>query len=67
MSERDISRIGTGENPKPPIPVPNQTLLNSKSVPALHHVGNMGIIFYSNEIYKFILILKIFLCRNAGK
>lgn len=42
MSERDLSRLGTGENSKPPIPAHSQSLLNSKSVPALHHVGNIG-------------------------
>jgi hypothetical protein len=39
MSERDMSRIGN-EN-KPPIPQA-APLPNSKSVPALHHVGNLG-------------------------
>lgn len=46
MSERDMSRIGTGgggDNPKPPLPNQSQQqLLNSKSTPALHHVGNIG-------------------------
>jgi len=41
MSERDISRIGV--DTKPPVQqAPGQQLLNSKSVPALHHVGNIG-------------------------
>ncbi|XP_058061753.1 afadin [Anopheles bellator] len=47
MSERDMTRIGTtssGDISKPPVPSPSagQQLLNSKSVPALHHVGNIG-------------------------
>ncbi|XP_053670989.1 afadin [Anopheles nili] len=46
MSERDMTRVGTssGDISKPPIPSPSagQQLLNSKSVPALHHVGNIG-------------------------
>lgn len=38
MSERDISRIGVDS--KPPLPTHGQQQLpNSKSVPALHHVG----------------------------
>ncbi|XP_059614249.1 afadin isoform X5 [Phlebotomus argentipes] len=42
MSERDVSRVGA-ETTKPPLPSPGgQQLLNSKSVPALHHVGNIG-------------------------
>ena len=35
MSERDMTRIGT--DPKGPNAGPQ--LLNSKSVPALHHIG----------------------------
>ena len=35
MSERDMTRIGT--DPKGPNTGPQ--LLNSKSVPALHHIG----------------------------
>uniref|UniRef100_A0AAG5CQ04 Afadin n=1 Tax=Anopheles atroparvus TaxID=41427 RepID=A0AAG5CQ04_ANOAO len=47
MSERDMTRVGTsssGDISKPPVPSPStgQQLLNSKSVPALHHVGNIG-------------------------
>ncbi|XP_050088454.1 afadin isoform X1 [Anopheles aquasalis] len=46
MSERDITRVGnsSGDITKPPVPSPStgQQLLNSKSVPALHHVGNIG-------------------------
>ncbi|XP_065078270.1 afadin isoform X2 [Ochlerotatus camptorhynchus] len=43
MSERDMTRIGTSDPTKPPIPSPSgQQLPNSKSVPALHHVGNIG-------------------------
>ncbi|XP_058467035.1 afadin isoform X2 [Malaya genurostris] len=43
MSERDMTRIGTSDPSKPPLPCPpGQQLLNSKSVPALHHVGNIG-------------------------
>ncbi|CAO1424821.1 unnamed protein product [Diamesa hyperborea] len=38
MSERDMTRIGT--DPKGPNAGPQ--LLNSKSVPALHHIGNTG-------------------------
>ncbi|GAB0100153.1 afadin [Sergentomyia squamirostris] len=42
MSERDVSRVGA-DTTKPPLPSPGgQQLLNSKSVPALHHVGNIG-------------------------
>lgn len=44
MSERDISRIGI--DTKPPLPSPSassqQLMNNSKSVPALHHVGNIA-------------------------
>lgn len=46
MSERDMTRVGTssGDISKPPMPASSagQQLLNSKSVPALHHVGNIG-------------------------
>uniref|UniRef100_A0A182VX10 PDZ domain-containing protein n=1 Tax=Anopheles minimus TaxID=112268 RepID=A0A182VX10_9DIPT len=46
MSERDMTRVGTssGDISKPPVPSTSagQQLLNSKSVPALHHVGNIG-------------------------
>ncbi|XP_049285518.1 afadin isoform X1 [Anopheles funestus] len=46
MSERDMTRVGTssGDISKPPVPSSSagQQLLNSKSVPALHHVGNIG-------------------------
>ncbi|XP_021692987.1 afadin isoform X2 [Aedes aegypti] len=44
MSERDMTRIGTSDPSKPPIPSPSgqPPLPNSKSVPALHHVGNIG-------------------------
>ncbi|XP_050067884.1 afadin isoform X4 [Anopheles maculipalpis] len=46
MSERDMTRVGTssGDISKPPVPASaaGQQLLNSKSVPALHHVGNIG-------------------------
>uniref|UniRef100_A0A182MPI8 Afadin n=1 Tax=Anopheles culicifacies TaxID=139723 RepID=A0A182MPI8_9DIPT len=46
MSERDMTRVGTssGDISKPPVPstAAGQQLLNSKSVPALHHVGNIG-------------------------
>ncbi|XP_062564884.1 afadin isoform X8 [Armigeres subalbatus] len=44
MSERDMTRIGTSDSSKPPIPSPSghPPLPNSKSVPALHHVGNIG-------------------------
>lgn len=40
MSERDISRIGI--DTKPPLPSPGSQLLNSKSTPALHNVGNIA-------------------------
>lgn len=41
MSERDITRIGVDS--KPPLPMHGQQQLpNSKSVPALHHVGAPG-------------------------
>lgn len=41
MSERDVSRIGM--DGKPPLPTHvQQQLPNSKSVPALHNVGNIG-------------------------
>ncbi|XP_052891294.1 afadin isoform X2 [Anopheles moucheti] len=46
MSERDMTRVGTssGDISKPPVPSTSagQQLLNSKSVPALHHVGSIG-------------------------
>ena len=45
MSERDMTRVGaTAADPKPPLPSPQgqQLLANSKSVPSLHHVGNIG-------------------------
>uniref|UniRef100_A0A182U2U7 Uncharacterized protein n=1 Tax=Anopheles melas TaxID=34690 RepID=A0A182U2U7_9DIPT len=46
MSERDMTRVGTssGDISKPPMPASSagQQLLNSKSVPALHHVGNIA-------------------------
>nr|XP_029716116.1 afadin isoform X5 [Aedes albopictus] len=44
MSERDMTRIGTSDPSKPPIPSPSgqPPLPNSKSVPALHHGGNIG-------------------------
>ncbi|EDS29891.1 conserved hypothetical protein [Culex quinquefasciatus] len=44
MSERDMTRVGTSNDPtKPPVPsTSGQQLLNSKSVPALHHVGGGG-------------------------
>ncbi|XP_055526190.1 afadin isoform X3 [Wyeomyia smithii] len=43
MSERDMTRIGTNDPSKPSIPASSgQQLINSKSVPALHHVGNIG-------------------------
>lgn len=40
MSERDLNRIGA--DGKPPLAAHTQQLPNSKSVPALHHVGNMS-------------------------
>lgn len=45
MSEKDIPRMGGGTmnvtDTKPPLPIHGQQQLpNSKSVPALHHVGN---------------------------
>lgn len=44
MSERDMTRIGTSDSSKPSIlsPSGHPQLPNSKSVPALHHVGNIG-------------------------
>lgn len=36
MSERDMTRIGAEAKPI----VPGPQLLNSKSVPTLHHIGN---------------------------
>lgn len=41
MSERDMTRIGT--DPKGPLNAGPQ-LLNSKSVPALHHIGEFKLI-----------------------
>lgn len=45
MSEKDIPRMVSGTSgmtdSKPPLPIHGQQQLpNSKSVPALHHVGN---------------------------
>lgn len=36
MSERDMTRIGADTKPSP---AARPQLLNSKSVPALHHIG----------------------------
>ena len=36
MSERDMTRVGAEQKPSP---VPGPQLLNSKSVPSLHHIG----------------------------
>lgn len=40
MSERDMNRVGA--DGKMPLSAHGQLLPNSKSVPALHHVGNMS-------------------------
>ncbi|XP_037027430.1 afadin isoform X3 [Bradysia coprophila] len=40
VSERDMSRIGA--DMKPPLPMHAHQLPNSKSTPALHHVGNQS-------------------------
>ncbi|CRK86935.1 CLUMA_CG000755, isoform C [Clunio marinus] len=37
MSERDMTRVGADVKPSP---APGPQLLNSKSVPTLHHIGN---------------------------
>jgi hypothetical protein len=37
MSERDMTRVGA--EGKPPIAGPGPQMLNSKSVPSLHHIG----------------------------
>lgn len=37
MSERDMTRIGADQ--KMPLPNAGPQLLNSKSVPSLHHIG----------------------------
>lgn len=55
MSEKDIPRMGGGTmnatDTKPPLPIHGQQQLpNSKSVPALHHVGN-NIGIYSKQFY----------------
>lgn len=36
MSERDMTRVGNETKPSPAV---GPQLLNSKSVPALHHIG----------------------------
>lgn len=41
MSERDMTRIGNDAKPSTAGP----QLLNSKSVPALHHIGEWKLIF----------------------
>lgn len=43
MSERDMTRIGS--DTKPPMTGLNP-LLNSKSVPTLHHIGNYSYYFF---------------------
>lgn len=45
VSERDMSRIGA--DMKPPLPMHAHQLPNSKSTPALHHVGNQSMCFAS--------------------
>lgn len=52
MSERDINRLGTES--KIPLSAHGQQLPNSKSVPALHHVGNMSMLI-CNTFYLFFL------------
>ncbi|KAJ6640050.1 Afadin, partial [Pseudolycoriella hygida] len=42
VSERDMSRIGA--DMKPPLPMHAHQLPNSKSTPALHHVGNQNMV-----------------------
>ena len=46
MSERDMTRIGADAKPSP---VPGPQLLNSKSVPALHHIGELDELFNSHR------------------
>lgn len=42
MSERDMTRVGNEAKPSAPA---GPQLLNSKSVPALHHIGELKLFF----------------------
>lgn len=45
MSERDMTRVGNDSKPNPSGP----QLLNSKSVPTLHHIGKSLTAFRARE------------------
>lgn len=47
MSERDMTRVGADAKP----PAAGPQLLNSKSVPALHHIGKYSWIWVGSEAY----------------
>ncbi|XP_037924933.1 afadin isoform X3 [Hermetia illucens] len=53
MSERDLSRMGTDTKTQTSA-APNQHLPNSKSVPALHHVGSLGMSNKSRSIHNLV-------------